>query len=65
MQKQLSDAKRQSLETKKQLQDKIANLESKVTALEAARDFDKSASEHKIVSRSSKVAFGRENMFSG
>ena len=48
--KQLSDAKKQALDTKKQLQDKIATLESKLTALSAARDFDKSASEHKLVS---------------
>ncbi|XP_003723291.2 golgin subfamily A member 1 isoform X2 [Strongylocentrotus purpuratus] len=44
---QLTQVKRQFMESKKQLQDKVAALEAKVIAVETARDFDKSASEHK------------------
>ena len=47
---QLTQVKRQFMESKKQLQDKVAALEAKVIAVETARDFDKSASEHKQVS---------------
>ncbi|XP_041481592.1 golgin subfamily A member 1-like isoform X2 [Lytechinus variegatus] len=45
---QLTEVKRQFMESKKQLQDKVASLEAKVIAVETARDFDKSASEHKL-----------------
>ena len=38
---QLTQVKRQFMESKKQLQDKVAALEAKVIAVETARDFDK------------------------
>ncbi|XP_071487344.1 golgin subfamily A member 1-like [Diadema antillarum] len=45
---QLTEVKQQFIESKKQLQGRVATLESKLVTAETARDFDKSASEHKL-----------------
>lgn len=49
-QRSFDQSKKLIMEQKQQLQEKVAGFEAKIIQLETARDFDKSASEHKIVS---------------
>ncbi|KAJ8038628.1 Golgin subfamily A member 1 [Holothuria leucospilota] len=48
VQRNFEQSKKVVMEQKQQLQEKVAGLEAKIIQLETARDFDKSASEHKI-----------------